>query len=158
MTEIKLDIRNSLFPSELKLLRNTIAAIHNSYAVALRIPGNTQRERIARLKTRLESIRGKEWNYDNASFIYNIVANQEQFLDSYEPSSISHAPGSFEFVAKRLRVILPKMQRRLKELHRIEHPEYYCDSEQDDHECQGCKYNNKCEQAWNKYGVCMQDE
>lgn len=129
--EYKLNARNTLFPSEMKLLLNTLLSIRSVwtrkryYANRGRFTtepkvGIYPEEQLfidRCIKEQDDQIRlGNIWKY---------IENQHEFLSTYVGED--YKVKECQFIAKRLEVILPKMEARVRELYEIKLDQQFAD-------------------------------
>lgn len=108
---MKLNKRNTLFPSELKTLHNTIVAYRNRHRVAMKCTDNpVMRQHHQNIIARVDQvIRNK-----NIKGILGLVKEQYHHLTTW--GYAQHEQIQADFIAKKLEVIIPKMEARVLEL------------------------------------------
>ena len=125
---IELDKRNTLFPSEMKLLCNTIQSILSVWARKRYYANRTRLTTDPKIGLYPEEQRfiqlciEEKDSYLRCKHITEAIINQQNFLEEYIGADWKMA--ECKFIAKRLDQIIPKMIGRVHELH-----ELYLDSQ-----------------------------
>lgn len=119
MKTLQLDPKNSLFPSEMKLLENTIYAILQRFAAdrEYKARGKVGIDPNVRSQEELQFIAeciDEENDAVRSASILHAVIEQQSILEEVPQDSPRYP--DCQFVAKRLSVIIPKMRARLHEL------------------------------------------